>query len=266
MRLPATLCVPAGVSHAPIAVLVHGSGALDRDETIYNNKPFAELAHGLARRGIATLRYDKRTWVYPDMGDITIRDEVIDDALSAITMASQFSQESEVFLIGHSLGAMMAPWVATLAKQLGGIIMMAAPARPLSDVIAEQVDYLMPSGASQSYKDEQIAAIKRQKPQYFEGEITRYRQLNTAQSLQIPILVMQGERDYQVRMTDYRLWVTALSSNSRARFCSYPGLNHLFHESHSPGILSTPADYLEQGTIPDQVIDDIANFINAATH
>ena len=259
------MCAPAGVTDYPIAVLVHGSGALDRDETIYGNKPFAELSHGLAKHGIATLRYDKRTWAYQDNSHVTIHEEVIDDALSAIDLASRLTK-GRIFLIGHSLGAMTAPKIASLTAELSGIVMMAAPARSLIEIIAEQVDYLSPSGASQSYKDNQIAIIKQKSPQYFEGEIAQYDQVAVAQSLRCPILVLQGERDYQVQMTDYNLWQIAFAGNERFQCHSYPGLNHLFHESHSPGTLSSPADYLERGTIPDQVIDDIANFINAAAH
>lgn len=241
-------------------MLVHGSGDLDRDETINDNRPFAELAHGLAKRGIATLRYDKRTFTYRNKDGFSIREEVIDDALSAIGMAHQLCG-GPVYLIGHSLGAMVAPWLATLAPDLSGIVMMAAPARGLEDVIVEQTDYLMPSGASQEYKDEQIAAIKANRPQYFEGELANYDQVKTAQSLRLPVLILQGERDYQVRMTDYNMWRQALAGKNNVELYSYPGLNHLFHESHSPGELSTPMDYFEEGVIPSQVIDDIAQFI-----
>ena len=260
-RLPATLCVPAGVAaDYPIAVLVHGSGSLDRDETVYSNKPFAELAHGLARQGIATLRYDKRTLVYSDRKVLSLSEETIDDAISAIALA-QATTSGKVYVIGHSLGAMCAPWIASLSPQLGGIVMMAAPARPLEDIIVEQTDYLLPSGASDEFKADQIQAMKERMPQYFEGEIKDYDQVKTAQSLHLPILVLQGERDYQVRMTDFRLWQQALVGHQNAELRSYPGLNHLFHESNHPGALSSPSDYLESGEIPAAVIDHIAGFI-----
>lgn len=257
--------MPTGVTHYPIAVLVHGSGQLDKDETIYDNKPFAELAHGLARHGIATLRYDKRTLVYHSQQGFTIRQETVDDALSAIRVARSQCPHDKVFLIGHSLGAMVAPWIASECQELGGIVMMAAPARRLSDVIAEQTDYLLPSGASQEYKNEQIAAIKARSPQYFEGELADYGQVGTAQSLSMPILILQGERDYQVRMTDFRIWQQALEGRDNVDLHSYPGLNHLFHESHSAGELSNPSEYLTAGTIPELVIDDIARFIHHAS-
>jgi uncharacterized protein len=59
--LPGTLSLPKGDGPFPAVILVHGSGPLDRDETIGPNKPFRDLAHGLASRGIAVLRYEKRT-------------------------------------------------------------------------------------------------------------------------------------------------------------------------------------------------------------
>ena len=252
--------MPAGVSDCPIAVLVHGSGALDRDETIYANKPFAELAHDLARHGIATLRYDKRTMAYPGLTGFTIREETIDDALSAICLARQLCK-GPVYIIGHSLGATLAPWIATLAPDLGGIVMMAAVARPMDELIVEQTEYLLPSGASQEYKDEQVAAFKARSPQYFEGEMASYDQVKTALTLNVPILILQGERDYQVRMTDFFIWQQALNGHANVEFHSYPGLNHLFHESNSPGILSSPTEYIEEGNIPIEVTDEIARFI-----
>lgn len=259
--------MPAGVDVYPIAVLVHGSGALDRDETIEQNTPFAEIAHGLCKRGIATLRYDKRTFVYPQavQNGITLSEETLDDAVSAIRLAESLAGGGKVFVIGHSLGAMCAPWIATLAPQTAGIVMMAAPARPLADLIVEQTDYLMPSGASQEYKDEQVAAFKVRMPHYFEGEIKDYDQVETARSLTLPILILQGERDYQVRMTDYRMWQQALAGKPNVETHSYPSLHHLFHVSHSDTELSSPMDYFEKGEIPAQVIDDIADFIKRAS-
>ncbi|MDZ7606573.1 MAG: hypothetical protein U5K79_13515 [Cyclobacteriaceae bacterium] len=58
------MTLPKGKNSFPIVLFVHGSGPNDRDETIGPNKPFRDIAYGLAEKGIASLRYDKRTFVY----------------------------------------------------------------------------------------------------------------------------------------------------------------------------------------------------------
>lgn len=86
--MPAVITYPAGEGPFPMVVMVHGSGPLDRDESIGPNHPFRDIALGLARRGVASLRYDKRTYAYPASAQaISIYDETIDDALTALRMA-----------------------------------------------------------------------------------------------------------------------------------------------------------------------------------
>ena len=82
--LPGTLSLPTGTHAWPVVILVHGSGPEDRDETIGPNRPFRDLAWGLASRGIAVLRYDKRTKVHPYRVSETcrkfpVKDETLDD-------------------------------------------------------------------------------------------------------------------------------------------------------------------------------------------
>lgn len=94
----------------PTVVLVHGSGPSNMDEKIGNNYPFKDLAEGLSEKGIAVLRYDKRTLVYGkemknDTG-LSVKEETIDDAI----LASDFLQKdsridsNKIFIVGHSLG------------------------------------------------------------------------------------------------------------------------------------------------------------------
>lgn len=244
--------MPGTDKDVPLVVMVHGSGALDRDETVYANKPFREIAEGLAAKGIATLRYDKRTFVYRQPVT-TVDDETILDALSAIRTAHRYS--SRVFLLGHSLGAMLAPLIAERADgQLAGVMMMAAPARDLETVVREQLDYLLPSGASPSYKNQQVESLRQRSPHYFLPQ----RQTAAAQRLSLPLLIMQGERDYQVSVQDFRLWQQALQGNNHAVFRSYPSLNHLFMAGEGK---SNPLEYQTEGHVAASVIDDVATFV-----
>lgn len=249
--LPATVAMPIHADDVPIVVMVHGSGALDRDETVFDNKPFRDIADGLAAKGIATLRYDKRTHVYRQ-SVATMDDETILDALSAIHLAYRYSRR--VFLLGHSLGAMLGPVIANRAEELEGIIMMAAPARDLAEAVSEQFDYLLPSGVSLSFKEQQIERLRQRSPHYFYPQ----GQIEAARRLSLPMLILQGERDYQVTMKDFSLWQQVLQGKSDVEYRSYPSLNHLFMEGEGP---STPLEYQTKSHVAGYVIDDMATFI-----
>lgn len=117
-KLPAMLTVPRqkAPDSIPVLILVHGSGPNDMDETLGPNKLFKEIAAAMSHRGIAVLRYDKRTYVYGEKAfanpeEPTIEEECTDDALSAASLADSLGFE-RIFIIGHSLGAGMAPYIA----------------------------------------------------------------------------------------------------------------------------------------------------------
>ena len=223
-QLPGTLTLPLAGSHFPIVVLVHGSGPSDRDETIGPNKPFRDIAHGLAAKGIAVLRYEKRTKVYGAKSfpndSVIIDAETTDDALAAIDLASTFKEvdAKRLYVVGHSLGGMLAPRIAERSrKPLSGIILLAANARSLEDLILEQTAYLASlsplSGLANAQMEEmkkRIINIKKLGTVDFDRSILspfniplsywqslhEYDQVKVAKSLHIPMLVLQGERDY----------------------------------------------------------------------
>jgi uncharacterized protein len=168
-ELPGTLAVPNGTGPFPAVVLVHGSGPEDQDETIGPNRPFKDLAWGLASRGIAVLRYDKRTLRYGsrlrlDSGTFTVRDETVDDARAAVALAAAQPEidRRRIFVLGHSLGGTLAPRIAQGDPRVAGLVLMGGGARPLSKVLVEQVRYvasLGPGGATAG--EAQIRAAER---------------------------------------------------------------------------------------------------------
>ena len=252
ISLPATVLQPIGGKDAPMVVFVHGSGPNDRDETIGHNKPFLDLARLLFERGIGSLRYDKRTYCYRQPC-ASVDEEVIDDAVSAIHLAKSFSPH--VYLLGHSLGAMLAPEIAHRSGELDGVILMAAGARDLGDILREQIDYLTPSGASESYKQSLFDENRSKAPYLFEPQY----QVEKAKGLSLPMLFLQGERDYQIKPSELQLWQEALSDRQNVEYHLYPKLNHLFFEGEGT---STPMEYNVEHHIPAYVADDISTFIN----
>ncbi|HIY88469.1 MAG TPA: alpha/beta fold hydrolase [Candidatus Bacteroides pullicola] len=288
-RLPATLCLPRRVAEedgsVPCVVLVHGSGPHDRNETIGPNHPFRDLAWGLAARGIATLRYDKRTYIYrsnsvPQGRQLDLDVETVDDAVAAAALARTLPgvEADSVYVLGHSQGGWLAPRIADRDSRLAGIILLAAPARPLEDLLLEQVTYLN-SLAPSAQGRQQVAELQRRvenvkhlgtsafcdtipfpfdAPRSYWADIVSYRPVETALRLTLPLVVLQAERDYQVTMQDYGLWRMGLLKCKNASFKSYPKLNHLLQEGTGK---ATPDEYQQPSSVPAYVLDDLARFV-----
>jgi fermentation-respiration switch protein FrsA (DUF1100 family) len=280
-ELPAVLTMPIGDGPFPAVVLVHGSGANDMDESVGVNKPFKDLAWGLASQGVAVLRYDKRTYVYggaiaASLDSFTLAEETIDDAVSALDFlsANERIDASRLFIVGHSLGGYAAPLIASESGLAGGLVLLAAPARSLEDLIVEQTRYLsLIDGEIDANESVQIALVEEMAEQVrnlsieedemiFGGSyayweyLSDYEPVVVASALDIPVLVLQGERDYQVTMEDFQLWAQGLGNS--AVFISYGELNHLMMYGTGP---STPDEYFLGGNVAEEVVEDIADWI-----
>jgi len=261
--LPGTLSMPLEAT-VPAVVLVHGSGPSDRDETIGANKPFRDLAWGLADRGIAVLRYEKRTRQYPDRvvleRNLTVREEVIDDALAAVAVLRKHERidAKRVFVAGHSLGGMLAPRIAAGDPSLAGIIIMSGGTRRLLDAAREQLAYLATLDPDSADPDKVVEQLRRAVPESYWKDLDAYSATATAAKLTMPMLILQGERDYQVTAQDVQAWRDALRGHAGVTIKTYPTLNHLYQPGEGK---STPAEYQKAGHIPAFVLDDIAAWI-----
>jgi uncharacterized protein len=283
-KLTGTLTVPNGKGPFPAVILIHGPGPNDRDESIRVNKPFADIAEGLGSRGIAVLRYDKRTKIYGRQmseSPFTLREETIDDALGAAAFLRLQSEinANRIFLLGHSLGGYAAPRIAKEDGKLAGAIFIAANARPIQELVLDQTQYLAAAGVlpsdeakrrldSLQIEVEKIKALEpgAANPPVVLGlpsewllDVKNYDPVAEAGRLSIPVLFLQGERDFQVGMKDFNRWKSALAGHPNITFHSYPDLNHLMMTGKEK---SLPAEYLVLGNVSVTVIDDIAGWID----
>ena len=275
-KLPATLTVPVGAGPFPAVVLVHGSGPNDRDETVGGTKVFKDLAEGLASRGIVVLRYEKRTLQYrtriAGIKNFTVQEETVGDAVAALAAlrAQPEVNGAKVFVIGHDLGGYLAPRIAEQDGKLAGLVLLAGHVRPLEDLLVEQVEYMGIKGDPlDRAKALQVKVKKLEpgdedspalggKPVSYWVDLKEYDPIAAAKRLVIPMLILQGERDYQVTMKDFALWKAGVGSAKGVVMKSYPALNHLFVTGEGK---SLPAEYSKPGHVAPTVIDEIAKFV-----
>jgi dienelactone hydrolase len=288
-HLPGTLTLPKGTGPFPAVVLVQGSGPQDADETIGPNKPFKDLAWALANRGIAVLRYTKRTKEYgpasmanPDT--FTVNDETVDDARSAVVLAAHWPQidPHRIFVLGHSLGAIMAPRIAAGDPSVAGLILMAGAVTPIEQLALTQIRTIgAREGVPAATEQKQIAMVETAvkeienpglkpgttinflgspTPSSYWLDLRNYHPARTAAELHIPMLILQGGRDYQVPPSEVELWKKALAGRKNVTFEIFPALNHLFESGTGP---STPSEYMKPGHVDEKVIEAIAAWVRS---
>ncbi len=294
-ELPGILTVPKGDGPFPAVVLIHGSGSSDKDEAVGGLKPFRDLAEGLAEKGVAVYRFDKRSYIYgmEMAGDrqMTLMDESIDDAVNAVQLLA--SQEkidpNRIFVLGHSLGGYAIPAIARELEQqpvkARGFVMMAAPTRSLDVMARDQYEYLyslMPEETEEQKTEKDAFLAEKEKvfsdldklkdldamadddtvlgiwKSYWKW-LADYDVRQAAEEITQPVLLLQGEEDYQVTMEDFGAWKEMTGGRENWTLISYPGLIHPF----TPGKKEEgSAAYTRTEKVDGRVIGDIAGFIN----
>lgn len=289
-ELPGTLTLPKNGERFPAVVLVHGSGPQDRDETIGPNKPFRDLAWGLASQGIAVLRYEKRTKVHNKKIvnsknlRLTVKEESIDDCLHAVNLLKETKEidNKKIFILGHSLGGMLIPRIAARDSEIAGFIIMSGSTRKLEDIILEQFEYVYSLDGKMSDQEhkqidkiqEVVKKIKNLQDSHIETnrenllgaypeywlDLHGYNPAKSSKNISQPMFILQGGRDYQVTEKDFEGWKAALSARADVFFKLYPTLNHLFITGKGK---SSPAEYQNPGNMERSVINDIATWIKS---
>ena len=275
-------------SPLPAVVMVHGSGASNMDERVMKLTPFRDLAEGLAGRGVASIRYDKRTFAHGRKmakSCPTVEEETIEDALRAIALLKKDPRidPARIFLLGHSMGAMLAPRIDAEGGDVKGLILMAGTPYRLEEVVLRQLK--QSSGGNPILKriigleyrifSKKFAGLyqmpdEEAKKKKFAGNLSLYyfkemgRKTAADYLLESakPALLMQGGKDFQVLAEDdFRRFRELLAGRADTEFKLYPQLNHLFVKAIYEDILKASKEYRVERHIEEDVVSDIAAFI-----
>jgi dienelactone hydrolase len=288
--LPGTASVPADRDGpVPGVVLVHGSGPADRDQSIGPQKPFRDLAWGLATRGVAVLRYRKRTAECSAPPEKLTPDWVaVEDAVTAVDVLRSVPEvrDDAVAVLGHSLGGFLGPRIANRADGAAGLALLAAPGRSVWRSNLYQYRQVVAfDGELSDEEKSQIRRLERLGERIDEGgfpddrqafgqtgafwtavvdydQVAVARDLSTSKSSSIPVAVHQAERDVQVHPEkSARAWREGLSDVSKAKadVRTRPRLDHLFLPRSGPSYVGRY--YTEPENVARSVVEALSGWV-----
>ena len=275
----------------PAVVLVHGSGASNMDEKVMKLRPFKDIAEGLSYEGIAAVRYDKRTFAHARKlrnAEATVEMETIEDAIRAAELLRQDPRidENRIYIIGHSMGGMLAPRIDAECGYFKGLILMAGTPYRLEDIVVRQ---LKQAGNSGGFLMKKIVELETKvyakrfdnlytmpeeeaRKKKFAGNLSLYyfreMGLKTAGDYLLesdkPVMIMQGGKDFQVlKDVDFDGFKQILKDKDNVTYKLYDDLNHVFVKGIYNDITKASKEYSVPQHVDVRVIKDIAAFIHS---
>jgi len=284
IKLDAELTYPANNQDYPLVVLVHGSGANNMDEKIGPNYIFKNIAYGLSTAGIGCLRYNKRSYQYPEQfsnNNYTLDQLVTDDVIAAIKVGMKYSKK--IYVLGHSLGGYMAPMIKERALKEGldiqGLIICAGAIESLPQLLLRQIKFqLQLDGEITEAENEYIEEVQKQINIIESGDIpedfsylwnknvwdqfNKYSFTESLSKVNIPTLILQGERDIQVfpdvaREVENNL--INMGNFENIVFKYFSKINHMLMEGEGP---YSPSEYFKPSYVSKDIVKTIIEFIN----
>ena len=289
--LKGILTLPENISApVPAVIFVHGSGASNMDEKVGKLTPFKDLAEGLASHGIASVRYDKRSFAHGlklvKEKNVTVKMETIEDAVLATELLKTDDRidSDNIFIVGHSMGAMLAPRIDAEGGKYKGLILMAGSPRRLEEIMLDQNEEVLRTtkGFVHWIVKKQVAKLsamfdglyelsdedaKKVKvgggtTLYYFKEMGEHRAEDYLNNLEKPVLILQGEKDFQAtEEKDFRAYQKLLAGKDNVTFKLYEGLNHAFVPSIYGELMKAKQEYNVEQHIGKSVIGDIAQWI-----
>lgn len=278
------LIIPKNVDKPPVVIFLSGSGPNDMDSTIMTNKPFKDLAERLARNGIASLRYHKRTFMYGADGTDTIEDEYLEDANAAIQALRSDARIGKIYVLGHSMGGALAAYVANQSEDVAGAISVAGTLRNLDVLASEQINAQLEEASTTLSAEDYAVAEQQAKPileqlqtlgnltddvaddvMLFYAPVKYWRSLRridvvaAADSISKPFYIAQGEADVQVSADrDYALWQEHSCNRNNVTCKLYPEHNHMMYKTAS---YKDGREYMENHQMSEEFVNDIVKFV-----
>ncbi|OYU94471.1 MAG: hypothetical protein CFE21_15800 [Bacteroidetes bacterium B1(2017)] len=287
-ELPGLLSTPRNVEKAPLVIILMEAGPTDKDGSYEENKPYKDIAWALSTKGYAVYRYEKRSNTYgiymqrdkAAYETFTPREDLLDDLYKAIDTLKTLPDidPTKIYILGHGQGAMLAPLVAKERDDVHGIIMMGANAKRTQEMMIDQYKYLsyVTPNKKKEYDEQTVNAIRSmdkklnpltehdKMPYSVQATywiwLNKYKHVEITKKLKKPILILHGDRDYQVNMENYRMWQKELEKNPNVTLKDYPKLNHLFYSGE---VESTYSEYYLKSNIPDYVINDLLAWLSS---
>ena len=277
----------------PAVVFVHGSGSSNKDEKVGRLTPFRDLAEGLAARGIASVRYDKRSFTHGfkmvlSKTPITVKEETIEDAVLAAELLRQDPRidPENIFIIGHSMGGMLAPRIDAEGGNFRGLILMAGTPRKLEEVMVGQFGDMLPTtkGLARRVLQKQADQLTKQfaglyelsdeeakqvklgggTTLYYFKEMGEHPASDYLTGLEKPLLICQGSKDFQVKLReDFGAYQELLKGKANVTFKLYEGLNHAFVPAVYGSIAMAKKEYSVEQHIGPEVLEDLAEWIHS---
>jgi fermentation-respiration switch protein FrsA (DUF1100 family) len=251
----------ADKKNVPIIVLVTGSGQENRDEELFQHKPFAVIADYLARNGIASLRYDDRG-TGKSTGEVKNLTTLINmnDAIEGLKYVRGLKRFGKVGLLGHSEGGTIAFMTAARGKA-DFIVSMAGAGVNGDSIIVEQTRTgCKVQGVPESVAEAAIAQARNTDNTWLKYFMKMDPSADIAKS-HCPVMAINGDKDVQVSSkTNLSAIKRLLPENKKNLIKEYPGLNHLFQHCTT----GSPTEYINiEETISPEVLSDIATWIKS---
>ena len=271
-----TLLIPNPEKEGVLAIIIADSGATDRNgnQPMMKNNSLRFLAEDLYKHNIATFRYDKRIVKQMKKGKIAEKnirfDDFISDAIAVIDFFKQDKRFSKIYIIGHSQGSLIG--MVAAQEGAGGFISIAGAGQEIDDVIVDQLadqapglkdnartsfDDLRANGVAYNYSPG-LSSIFRKEIQPFIFSWMQYNPQEEIKKLKIPVLIINGDKDNQVQISEAELLKAAKPD---AAYKIIPNMNHIFKEVHGNELENSKTYNQYNLPVMPELITTIVDFI-----